>query len=453
MGDKGKYIDEIGRQQGEWDELGTDGQQEIKDSREQIEAGEADSSEAIREYIIQHNENKKNPAYLVRGAELICSQGTNKRMMNLSKCHGVYIKAHAAVHELDCVHTNEENITWFGVCDPGEGLETEDIELVADNGEKCHGKKCEPHIIGTWQESFERTRIVDNGDKKKESGEDLEGCNTITMDSFLVCKHGGIIMPLSSGQDREVEESEFVEGKDAYDRVMNFTCEEGAEELLYAKLSENEEEDVYDEEEDVHEGEVEIIGICESTRELIIELEGDPFVTPRINSDGTYTAGYGYDFTEEDDPETFNKYFTRNDKDEVVVKRDLTEEEVLGTIDLATDKKGIKQGLENFISGVGDGNENKELNLNQNQYDALFSYFYSNGRYVFTDLKYEEWAGYGGEYKERANARRELRDYIIEYNGNYDADEIIKRFVASKGPNINYEYVDRRTREGELFAE
>ena len=91
-------------------------------------------------------------------------------------------------------------------------------------------------------------------------------------------------------------------------------------------------------------GEVEIIGICESTRELIIELEGDPFVTPSINSDGTYTAGYGYDFTEEDDPETFNKYFTRNDKDEVVVKRDLTEEEVLGTIDLATDKTGIKQG-------------------------------------------------------------------------------------------------------------
>lgn len=243
MGETGKYVNEIKQQQEEWNSLGTDEQQKQKDTKEQIEAGETDSSEAIREYLTQHNENKKNPAYLVRGAELICNQGTNKRMMNLSKCHGVYIKAHAVVHELDCVCKDEENITWFGVCNPGEGLETEEIELTADNGEKCHGKKCEPHIIGTWLESFEGTRIVDNGDKKEKSGEEPEGCNTITMDSFLVCKYGGIIMPISSGQDREVEESEFVKGKEAYDRVVNFTCEEeidreeGCEDLLHAMIA------------------------------------------------------------------------------------------------------------------------------------------------------------------------------------------------------------------------
>lgn len=45
-------------------------------------------------------------------------------------------------------------------------------------------------------------------------------CNTLTMDSFLVCKHGGIIMPINSGQDREVGIDEFQEGWDAYRRVM-----------------------------------------------------------------------------------------------------------------------------------------------------------------------------------------------------------------------------------------
>lgn len=61
---------------------------------------------------------------------------------------------------------------------------------------------------------------MDNGNKlPKEDGE-IEGCNTLTMDSFLVCKHGGIIMPINSGQDREVGIDEFQEGWDAYRRVM-----------------------------------------------------------------------------------------------------------------------------------------------------------------------------------------------------------------------------------------
>lgn len=217
------YTAQIKSQQEEWDALGEDGQEEFMEQKEALEAEDADEEESaaiIKEHLTQHNENKKNPAYLVRGAELMCSQGSNKRMMNLSPCHGVYIKVHAVVHELDCIQGDEENITWFGVCTPGEGLETEQIQLTGDDGKKCHGKKCKPHIIGTWLESYDQTKIVDNGNKlPKEDGE-IEGCNTLTMDSFLVCKHGGIIMPINSGQDREVGIDEFREGWDAYRRVM-----------------------------------------------------------------------------------------------------------------------------------------------------------------------------------------------------------------------------------------
>ena len=217
------YTAQIKSQQEEWDALGEDGQEKFMEQKEAIEAEDADDEESaaiIKEHLTQHNENKKNPAYLVRGAELMCSQGSNKRMMNLSPCHGVYIKAHAVVHELDCIQGDEENITWFGICTPGEELETEQIQLIGDDGKKCHGKKCKPHILGTWMESYDQTKIVDNGNKlPKEDGE-IEGCNTLTMDSFLVCKHGGIIMPINSGQDREVGIDEFQEGWDAYRRVM-----------------------------------------------------------------------------------------------------------------------------------------------------------------------------------------------------------------------------------------
>ena len=41
-----------------------------------------------------------------------------------------------------------------------------------------------------------------------------------------------------------------------------------------------------------------------STKELIKLLEGEPFLTPRMNDNGTITIGYGYDFTKEDDLET-----------------------------------------------------------------------------------------------------------------------------------------------------
>ena len=68
-----------------------------------------------------------------------------------------------------------------------------------------------------------------------------------------------------------------------------------------------------------------------------------------------------------------------------------------------------------------------------------------------TNEEYEEWKGYGGEYAERAEAREELRRYLIDENGNCDADRIKELFIESKGANIKYDYKTRRSEEAELF--
>ncbi len=193
------------------------------------------------------------------------------------------------------------------------------------------------------------------------------------------------------------------------------------------------------------------IGIKDSTRELIKLLEGDPFITPRINSNGSFTIGYGYDFTQTSDPSTFAKFFYFDENGEIQVKRDLTNQEVDESIDLAAEKKGINTAIEEFVAGTGYGNISKELSINQNQYDALFSYFYSNGAYVFTEEKYNEWKGYQGKYAERAEARKELRDYIVNKNGDYDKKTIEDLFVNSKGANVKYDYEERRRKEAEVF--
>lgn len=66
---------------------------------------------------------------------------------------------------------------------------------------------------------------MDNGDDTEDA---LEGyaCNVLTVGSFLVCQHGGIISPVNSGQDRTVELTEFSEGWNAYRRVMEYSGEE-----------------------------------------------------------------------------------------------------------------------------------------------------------------------------------------------------------------------------------
>lgn len=196
------------------------------------------------------------------------------------------------------------------------------------------------------------------------------------------------------------------------------------------------------------------IGYDETTKDLIIKYEGSPFLEVRINSSpDSYTIGYGYDFSEKNDLDMFNRFLTRSSTGEIVKKNvRMTQGEAEKLIKVVADKKGITEGVNDFIIGLGSGNTQKSLFLTQNQYNALFSYFYSNGKNVFSDKKYEEWIGLGGEYARRAEARKELRDYIINNNGKYDPKKIKELFINSKGGNIKYDYKDRREGEAQLFT-
>ncbi len=209
------------------------------------EKDEQAAQEKIEEYLAAHNMGKKNNEYLVRGAQLCCDCGSNRRKLNLNVCHGVYINGHAVVHELDCIQGDEENITWFGACSKDE-LDTEKILAVGDDGEKHPGKKCKPHIIGVWIDTYDGTTIVDNGNKMEDDPDNPVGCKTLTVGSFLVCKYGGIISPISSGQERDIKESEFIEGTEAYNRVVQFECQtsidrkDGCDDLLHAMTGDEE---------------------------------------------------------------------------------------------------------------------------------------------------------------------------------------------------------------------
>lgn len=145
----------------------------LEDWNTQKGKNEEDKEEAknkIKEYLKEHNEGKKNNEYLVRGAELQCSCGSHTRKLNLSPCHGVYIKSHPVVHELDCVPGDRENITWYGVCSI-ENPDAEKIIVTGQDGKRIRGSKCHPEPVGVWMDSYAGTRIVDNGNKMQDDPE------------------------------------------------------------------------------------------------------------------------------------------------------------------------------------------------------------------------------------------------------------------------------------------
>lgn len=232
----------IARQQEEYEKLmmsEKEAAQKIRnlttDYQERKESGEAGLNK-INKQLLACGMPAQGDEYLVRGAVLECSCGSHKRYMNLRKCHGVYIKELPVVHELDCIQGDGENITWFGIC--SGDIDTEYIDIEPIDGRGGCGRKCVPHIVGQWMDVHEGTRIVDNGDKTDErekmekEGIEPKGCATLTMDSFLVCLHGGIISPYCSGQQMnggKAYPEDFVEGQAAYERVCGISCKETEE--------------------------------------------------------------------------------------------------------------------------------------------------------------------------------------------------------------------------------
>ncbi len=178
--------------------------------------------------------------YLVRGATLICTNGSHKRKLNLPKCHGVYATNHPLLHKGNHLEEwrcdeNNCNITSFGICTPKEGIyPPTEIKTYLRTGVNSKdglcgpvtGHMCRPEIIGDWRTTYEKTRIVDNGmfnsaDRnraKNASGRPI-GEDTLTMQSFLICRYGGEIRPIDSGQFSPVTKSDFCNPPD-YSKVM-----------------------------------------------------------------------------------------------------------------------------------------------------------------------------------------------------------------------------------------
>lgn len=167
--------------------------------------------------------------YLTRGALLMCTCGTHPRRLNLGEDHGMELKNESGTHcpfinEYDCVfgEGEKENIPPFGICKADTppnlfqrmsskpdymNIRRKEGDLKAsvhsDNKDNVSGYLCDGLIITkTWQ-NVKEDSFLKNGDSH-----DLSGtyCSAIdpkmpTMESYLVCRRGGIIIPLTSGQE------------------------------------------------------------------------------------------------------------------------------------------------------------------------------------------------------------------------------------------------------------
>lgn len=140
----------------------------------------------------------ENQEYLVRGAMLYCTKGSHPRKLNLPQCHGFYVNGHPVIRDTDCVPV--ENISYFGVCQantPPDGAEEILLDVYVPEGEESTGEeiqglRCCPNINGKWRNLHMPTKI---------KGEE----HAVTTNSYLACSCGGLISPLTSGQEYEDE--------------------------------------------------------------------------------------------------------------------------------------------------------------------------------------------------------------------------------------------------------
>ncbi len=116
----------------------------------------------------------------------------------MPQCHGIYVEEKPLIRENDCVV--DENISYFGICScetPPVNAETISLVPYSEDGNATgtvKGKRCCPRIVGKWRGINENVKI--SGDE-----------HGISTNSFLVCQYGGLIQPLTSGQEYEEEEN------------------------------------------------------------------------------------------------------------------------------------------------------------------------------------------------------------------------------------------------------
>ena len=87
--------------------------------------------------------------------------------------------------------------------------DAEKIILQTEDGQNVKGYPCTPCIVGTWKDVYESEKIVRNHTDGTDEGDRL--C-ALTQRSFLVCAYGGLIEPISSGQEEKNRRRLMAEG-------------------------------------------------------------------------------------------------------------------------------------------------------------------------------------------------------------------------------------------------
>lgn len=172
----------------------------------------SEEEKKLLEEEVQRDKELKSEAepsnLLVRGALLKCSCGTHPRRLNLPKSYGVYAidEQHPKVHQDNCVVGDNNNISYYGVCKSNckpkgtshiclEPYVTPEGKKTSDS--KIEGNKCIPVIVGNWFDPKDDDQIFDM--------DVMRDIPCLTSNSFLVCKYGGIIEVITSGQDYDGE--------------------------------------------------------------------------------------------------------------------------------------------------------------------------------------------------------------------------------------------------------
>lgn len=202
---------------GEKDTLDTIGK-----NQEELTEKEAEELAEIEKSLQKESLNNRLPnSILVRGATLVCTNGTHARKLNLPKDYGMYITGTEMpkVHENNCKVGDDKNISYYGICKSKNPPEGESIYLepyTDEEGNKTSDEKgkwpdgtskredpvcgvqCQPCILGKWLNPVEDEKIYDQDEHKY--------YQAISQASILVCKYGGFICAKKSGQGNETKE-------------------------------------------------------------------------------------------------------------------------------------------------------------------------------------------------------------------------------------------------------
>lgn len=176
------------------------------------------SANAEKEDIIKELETalkekaSQQPEYLVRGASLRCNFGSHMRYLDMFETHGVYLEDKPVMYKKDC--TVGENIMPFGICSSptctlteresffaGAETDQDGNYIQSPDDRVISGIVCKPEIIGEgWENCKNETKIAKNATPGAASPEGFDCYEAITTASYLLCRHGGLIFPLNSGQ-------------------------------------------------------------------------------------------------------------------------------------------------------------------------------------------------------------------------------------------------------------